>query len=174
MLFPVWVPGQDSRPTDFGCCCTLLHILQAHLRAGSKDSVHLRLVSTPTIRFCPCYTFNIRVISKCKALASSWMHSAKACAALYRADLPQLLSMVHMQQLPVSALQFSGYSDSQKLSAVDLSGLDSGSRIVMSVLKLLKLDLSFSASLHTHNQLPISCNSHDIVCTTTIYEYYLD
>lgn len=102
------------------------------------------------------------------------MHSAKACAALYRADLPQLLSMVHMQQLPVSALQFSGYSGSQKLSAVDLSGLDSGSRIVMSALKRLKLDLSFSASSHiSHNQLPTSSNSHDITCTTTICKDYL-
>ncbi len=152
--------GQDSRPTDFGYCCTLLQILQAHLRAGSTDSVHLHLVFTPTISFFLWYTFKIGVTSKRKALALSWMQSAKACAALYRADLPQLLHVHHAQQLPVSALQFSGYPDSQKLSYVDLKGLDSGSLIVMSALKRLKLDLCSIACLTTDAQAAVAQWNH--------------
>ena len=154
--------GQGSRPTDFGHCCTLLHILQAYLRAGSKNSVLLRLVFTPTISLYLWYTFKIGVTSKRKALASYWMQSAKACAAFYRADLPQLLHVHHAQQLPVSALQFSGYPDSQKLSYVDLKGLDSGSLIVMSALKRLKLDLCSIACLTTDAQAAVAQWNHII------------
>jgi len=162
LLYAVLGVSQDSCPTDFGYCCTLLHILQAHLRAGSKDSVHLHLVFTPTISFYLWYTFKIGITSKRKALASSWMHSAKACAALYRAGLPQLLHVHHAQQLPVSALQFSGYPDSQKLSAEDLSGLDSGSLIVMSALKRLKLDLCSLACLTTDAQAAVAQWKHTV------------
>ncbi len=86
------------------------------------------------------------------------MHSAKACAALYQAGLPQLLHVHYAMQLPVSALQFSGYPDSQNfvLSAVDLSGLDSGSLIVMSALKRLKLDLCSLACLTTDAQAAVA------------------
>ena len=88
------------------------------------------------------------------------MQSAKACAALYRADLPQLLHVHHAQQLPMSALQFSGCPDSQKLSAEDLSGLDSGSLIVMSALKCLKLDLCSIACLTTDAQAAVAQWNH--------------
>ena len=68
--------------------------------------------------------------------------------------------MHHAQQLPVSALQFSGYPDSQKLSAVDLSGLDSGSLIVISALKRLKLDLCSLACLTTDAQAAVAQWKH--------------
>lgn len=68
---------------------------------------------------------------------------------LYQAGLPQLLHVPHAQQLPVSALQLCGFPGSQKLSAVDLSGLDSGSLLVTSALKRLKLDLCSIACLTT-------------------------